>query len=101
MSHRFAAVAIAARFAQVCMLDLSAGVTSLFVSGASTKNPTRTIVTLLVPMKISPRCMLSELGQQVSRPQFVIVAVEPGSVTLKRIVRSCARTLVQKMRQQI
>src|SRR3974390_1157826 len=77
MSHLDAAEAMLARLAQVCILDLSAGVTSLLVTGASTKNPTRTMVTLLVPMKISPRCMLSKLGQQVSKPQLVIPRFRP------------------------
>jgi hypothetical protein len=83
MSHRVAAVAMPAKFMQVCMAALSVGVTSLFVSRASTKNPTRTIVTLLVPMKINPRRILSKLGQHVSKPQFVIDLLTPVSLVLK------------------
>jgi hypothetical protein len=80
--------AIAATFAMFCSVAFWLGEMSLFVSGASTTNPTRTIFTLLLPMKISPRCMLFASVQQVSRPQLVIALFTPGSLTPKSTVWS-------------
>ena len=44
--------------------------------------------TLLLPMKIIPRRMLSKLFQQVSKPQLVMARLTPGSLVLKVTVWS-------------
>src|ERR1043165_2430200 len=91
ISHLALEPAKAAALAALCRNDFWADDMSPFVKGASITNGTRTRFTLLLPMKMIPRLMLSTLFQHVSRPQWVMLLVVPVAPRSKSNVWSWAR----------